>query len=105
VDAAAIHARKVRLLTDLVRELAGYRFGVTLGDAAPAALIYSAPGQAALEVTVRDERFIWRGGDHSHPAGDPAGAAAAMAAQIWKHAGDLHAAQPRDVDPPQGPRP
>lgn len=91
MDSSATHGRQVRLLTDLVRELAGFGFRVTMSDAVPAVVIYSADRWRVLEVAVRGDYFEWRHGDDSHLVTDPAGAAAAMAAEVWKRAGEAWA--------------
>jgi hypothetical protein len=93
VDSSATHGRAVRLLTDLVRELAVFGFQVTMSDAVPALVIYSANRRRVLEVAVRGDYFEWHHGEDSHLVTDPAGAAAAMAAEAWKRAGEAWAAR------------
>jgi hypothetical protein len=93
VNSSASHGRAVRLLTDLVRELANFGLQVTMSDAVPAVVVYSVDRRRVLEVAVRGDYFEWRHGDDSHLVTDPAGAAAAMAAEVWKRAGGAWAAQ------------
>ncbi|GAB3989906.1 hypothetical protein GCM10029978_116310 [Actinoallomurus acanthiterrae] len=88
VDSAEQHKRKIRLLTDLVRELVGFGFQVGMSDARPAAFIRSATGRPSVVIAVTGDYFEWNSGTDSHVTTDPAGAAAAIAAHAWTLAGD-----------------
>jgi hypothetical protein len=62
------------LLTDLCRHLAQLGLSVGLGDARPEVVIYN-PVPLSITVDESGKRFVWRDGQHAHPAADPAGAA------------------------------
>ncbi|GAA4619982.1 hypothetical protein GCM10023196_002190 [Actinoallomurus vinaceus] len=87
------HEREIRLLTDLVRELVGFGFQVGMSDAGPAVFIRSATGRLVVVIAVSGDYFEWKSGDDGHLVTDPAGAAAAIAAQVWTRAGEACAAR------------
>jgi hypothetical protein len=78
------HNRQVRLLAELVRELALRGVSAALSDARPAVFLRTGLVIPWLSVTVDNagEFFEWRNGYNRHSVKDPAGAAAALLAYI-----------------------
>lgn len=78
------HNRQVRLLAELVRELALRGVSAALSDARPAVFLRTGLVIPWLSVTVdnANEFFEWRNGYNRHSVKDPAGAAAALLAYI-----------------------
>jgi hypothetical protein len=81
--------RKLQLLAELCRELAKFGFRLGMSDARPALFIRDGSGRVSwiIGLDASGERFEWRDGAHSHLVDDPAGAAASIAAEVWKQAG------------------
>lgn len=77
------------MLAALCRELIKYGFRVGMSDARPALFIRDSSGGVSwiIGLDASGERFEWRDGAHSHVVDDPAGAAASIAAEVWKQMG------------------
>jgi hypothetical protein len=81
--------RELGWLTELCRELTKFGFQIGMSDARPAVFIRNASGGVSWVICLDEsgEYFEWRDGEDSHLVTDPAGAAAAIAADVWKRAG------------------
>ncbi|MCO6004494.1 hypothetical protein NE236_05825 [Actinoallomurus purpureus] len=81
--------RELELLTELCRELIKFRFQVGMSDARPAVFIRDASGGVSWIIALDEsgEHFELHHRERRYLVTDTAGAGAAIAAEVWKHAG------------------
>jgi hypothetical protein len=79
--AALHHNRELKLITDLCRPLARIGLNVGMSDARPAAMIRTGSDLLCVTVDSSGEFFEWSEASR-HPATDPTGAAALIAAHV-----------------------